>query len=116
MDAANARIDERLNRRIGVRGRARVVRVVDHARDAGVDAAERGDQVADVDIVRAIVAREPIVRRRHVIGDRAVRDDAAKLPFPRMAMRIDEPGNDDRVRGVDHLRLGRRFACLTRRR
>ena len=67
---------------------------------------ERGDQVADVDIVRAIVARESVVGGRHVFGDGAVRNDAAKLAFPRMAVRIDEPWNDDRVRGVDHLRLG----------
>ena len=50
-------------------GRTRVVGVVDDARDAGVDASERGDQIPDVHIVRTIVRREALVSRRHVIPD-----------------------------------------------
>ena len=80
-----------------------------YAGDAGVDAPERGDQIADVDIVRPIVAREALMRRRHVRADGAVGNDAPELPLPRMSMGVHESRDDDRIRGVDHLRLRRRL-------
>ena len=47
-------------------------------------------EIADVDVVRAVVAREAVVRGRHVFADGAVRDDAPELTFPRMPVRVDE--------------------------
>jgi hypothetical protein len=105
MNAANARIDQRLNRRIRVRGRSGVVRVVDHARDAGVDASERGNEIADVDVVRAVVARKPLVGRGHVGPNCPIRNDAPQLPFPGMTMGVHESRDDDGVGGVNHLCL-----------
>src|SRR5215475_1404202 len=92
-----------------MRGRPRVVRVVDDAGDAGVDAAKRRDEVADVVVVRTVIPREPVVRGRHVLADRAVRNDPSELPFPRVPVRIDESWNDDRVGRVDHLGVRRRL-------
>src|SRR2546430_9028286 len=83
--------------------RARVVRVVDDAGDARIDAAERSDQVADVHVMRTIIAREALVRRGHVSVDGAVGNDAPKLAFPGMTVSVNESGNNDRVRSVDHL-------------
>ena len=42
---ANARIEERLDRRVRMRRRARIVRIVEDAGDAGVGAAQRRDEV-----------------------------------------------------------------------
>src|ERR1043166_1917118 len=91
------------------------MRVVDDAGDAGVDAAEGGDQVADVMIVRTVMARETVVRRRHIFADRAVGNNSSKLSFPRVTVRVDEAWNDDRVGGVDHLSVRRRFQLTGRR-
>jgi hypothetical protein len=49
------------------------------------------------------------MRGRHVRTNIPVGNDAAKLALPGMSMRVDESGDDNRVGGVDHLRLRRRF-------
>ena len=97
MHRPDARIEERLDGRVGMGGAARIVGIVDDARDAGVDAAERRDQIADVHVVRTIERRKALVRRRHVVGDQAVGDDPPELRRPRMPMTVDESRNDDRV-------------------
>ena len=104
MHGADARIEQRLDGGIGMRGAARVVGVVDDARDAGIDAAECGHQIADVHVVRTVERRKALVRRRHVVGDQTVGNDPPELRGPRMPVAIDEPRNEDRARRVDDLR------------
>ncbi len=105
MDGADTTVDERLHCRIGVIGAARIVRVVDHAGNAGIDAADGGEVVGDIMVLRPVclgegkMSRVAVIRKRRRIGI-----DAAKLCFPGMAVAIDETGDDDRVQGVDHLR------------
>ena len=67
MNTANARIHQRLDRRVGMRGAARIVRIVDDAGDAGVDAAQRSEQIADIMILRPVMDREREMRRIHVV-------------------------------------------------
>ena len=108
MDAADAAIEQRLDRRIGMRAAARIMRIVDHAGDAGIDAAERGDEIAGIHVVGPIGLGEGLMRRGGVgVQGRGIGVDAAELAFPGMAMAIDEAGDEDRVRTVDHLRAGR---------
>jgi hypothetical protein len=120
--SARARIEQRLDGGIGMRRRARIVRIVDKAGDAGVDAAERGDQVAGIHILGRIERREALVRGGHVFADRgAVRNDGAQLAFPGMAMAIDHARNEDRTGGIDHddiavLRSGAKVAADGRNR
>ena len=47
--------------------------------------------------------REPLVRRRHILADIAIRNDPAEHAFPRMTMAVHKAGDDDRIRGIDHL-------------
>ena len=47
-------------------------------------------EIADIDVVRPVVARESVVRRRHVFADGAVRNNAPELTLPRVPVRIDE--------------------------
>jgi len=52
------------------------VRVIDDTGDSGIDTAKRGDQVAHVHIVRAVMEREALMGRGHVLSDIAIRKDA----------------------------------------
>ena len=85
------------------------MRVVDDACDARIDAAQRGDQVADVHVVRPIIAREALMRRGHVSVNGAIGNDAPKLALPGMTVSVHKSRDDDRVRGVDRLSLWRRL-------
>ena len=82
MDSANAGIEQGLDRGVGMGGGAGVVRIVDDAGDARIDASERSDQIADIHVVRAVITRESLMRSGHVCGDSAVRDDAPQLALP----------------------------------
>jgi len=79
---ADARIEQRLDGGIGMRGAARVVGVVDDARDPGVDTPERCHQIADVHVMRAVIRREALMRRRHVVGDQTIGNDPPELGGP----------------------------------
>ena len=78
------------------------MRVVDDAGDSRVNTSQSRDQIAHVHVLRAIVEGEPLMRGRHVFADVAVRDDASKYAFPRVAVTVDESGNEDRIRCIDH--------------
>src|ERR1700730_8956379 len=85
---------------------ARVVRVIDDAGDAGINAAKCRDEVADVHIVRAIVERKELMRGAHVVAKRGgIRNDAAKLAFPGRSVAGGEAREDDGIRRLDHLNL-----------
>ena len=90
-----------------MRGTARIMRIVDHAGDARIDAADGRQIVADIMILRPIGLGEGPMRRVPVVGERRrVGIDAAKLVFPGMTAAIDEARHDDSVVRVDHLRIG----------
>src|SRR6516225_1190994 len=105
MDGANTAVDQGLDRRVGMFGAARVVRIVDHARYTGVDAADGRQKVSDIVILRPVRLGKGQMGRVAVVGERwRVWIDAAKLRLPGMAMTIDKAGHDDRVLRVDDLR------------
>ena len=108
MHGADARIEQRLDGGIGMRGAARVVRVVNDACDAGVDATERRHEIAHVHVVRTIVRPEALVGRRHVVRDQAIRNNLPKRCGPRMPMTVHKSGNKDRAHRVDDLRASGR--------
>ena len=99
VDGADAAVEQRLDRRIGMGGAARIVRIVDHAGDAGVDAADRGEIIADIVVLRPVRFGEGQMRGVHVVGERRrIGIDAAQLPFPGMAVAVDEARHDDESR------------------
>ena len=103
---ANAGIEQRFHRGIGMGGAAGIVGIVDHAGHAGIDAAHGGEIIADIVILRPIDFGERQMRGVHIIRKRRrIRIDAAQLPFPGMPMAIDQARHDDGVEGVDHLRI-----------
>ena len=74
---------------------------------SAVDAAERGDEVADIHVVRPVVLREGKMGCRRIDREgRRVGVDAAELAFPGMAMAIHQPRNDDGIGRIDFLRTG----------
>src|ERR1041385_9334752 len=80
----------------------RVIRVIDDARDAGINAAKRCDQVAGVYVLWAIVEPKELMCSPHVVGQRSgIRNNAAKLAFPRMPVTIYEARENDCVRRVN---------------
>ena len=89
-----------------MRLRTRVVGVVDNAGDAGIEAADRGGEIADVHVLRLVERRKPAVGGAHVVADGCtVGNDAAKLSFPGVAMAIDHARDDDPVSGLDDNRI-----------
>src|SRR5215467_6108115 len=89
-----------------MRCRARVVRIVDEARDAGIDAAECGGEIADVYVLRLVEGGKAAMRGAHVVADGcAVGDNAVKLALPGVAVAIDHPGDDDHAGGIDDDRI-----------
>src|SRR5262245_35496895 len=76
-----------------MRRRARVVRIVDEARDAGIDAAECGGEIADVYVLRLVEGGKAAMRGAHVVADGcAVGNNAVELALPGVAVAIDHPG------------------------
>ena len=103
---ADAAIEQRFDRGIGMGGAAGIVRVVDHASDAGIDAAHGGEVIADIVILRPIEFGERQMRGVHVVRKRRrIGIDAAQLSFPGMAVAIDQAGHDDGIERIDHLRI-----------
>jgi len=99
----DARIEHGIDCGVGVRGRAAVVRIVDHRRDAGIDATQRRNHVADVDLTRSVVFGKRQVGGIAVVPKRCrIGVGAAQLAFPAMAMGIHHAWNSDHLRGVDH--------------
>ena len=89
MDRADARIRIGLERRVGMGAAAGVVRAVGDGGDAGVKERQHGDEVADIDVVRAVLDGEIAVQRIHIVGEVHV-GDAAELVLPAVAMAVDD--------------------------
>ena len=83
---ADAGIEQRFHRGIGMGGAAGIVGIVDHAGDAGIDAAHGGEIIADIVILRPIEFGEGQMRCVHIVRKRRrIRIDAAQLSLPRNA-------------------------------
>ena len=67
---------------------------------------ERTGVVADVDVLRTVVAADAAEHDREVVVERAARQDAAHRRLPGVPMRVDEARHDDHSGGVDLLRVG----------
>ena len=103
---AEARILQRLDHRVGVRGRGLDVGPVQERRDPRVDSAECREQVADVRVLRPERRRQLVQDERDVAGpalERDVRADVPQEPLPDVTVGVDEPGHDDHPRRVDRL-------------
>jgi hypothetical protein len=89
----------------GVRVFRRVVdvRPVDECRDPGVQAFERAGQVARVDVVRCVDGRERVEDFDEIVVERRIGRTAADGCLPRVAVGVDEAGNDDLSGAIDHL-------------
>src|SRR5262249_58347142 len=93
MHGADAGIEQRLDRGVRMRRRARVVRIVDEASDAGIDAAKRGGEIADVHVLRLVEGGKAAMRGAHIVADgRAVGNNAVELALPGVAVAIALPG------------------------
>jgi hypothetical protein len=89
-----------------MRRRARVVRIVDEASDAGIDAAERGSEIADVHVLRLVEGGKAAMRGAHVVADGcAVGNNAVELALPGVAVAIDHPRDNDHAGGIDDDRI-----------
>ncbi len=107
MDSAHAAVDQRLDGGVRMGGAAGIVRIVDHAGDAGFDAADRGQVIAGVVILRPVGLGEGEVRRIGIVGKRRrVRVDEAQRRFPGMAVTIHKAGHQNGVAPIDHLGIG----------
>jgi hypothetical protein len=84
-------------------GVCETLRRVDRGRRAHVDHAERRDQHAGVGVLRPIGRSERVADVPGVVGiEQAVGEDAAQQALIEVVMRVDEAGQHDAVRGVDH--------------
>ena len=112
---AHAGFLQALDRSVGVLGRILDVRPVEHAGDAGVDRAERAEQVGGIDVVRHHLGAERALHDVAIVLQRAVRQHVAQEALPHVPVGIDEARHHDRLRGVDHLGIGRADVRLHRR-
>src|SRR5262245_55640206 len=79
------------------------MRSVDDARNSRVDTSQRSDEIADIHVMRAVVKRESLMGRRHVLRDIAVWNDATENSLPGVTMAVYESWNHDRIRCIDDL-------------
>jgi hypothetical protein len=80
---------------------------VENGRDAGVYGLQHSYPVASIDIFGPIQLASKKSNRAHVAFERVIGAYATEGGLPDMAMRIDQTGHYDTVRGVDHLTVVR---------
>ena len=79
------------------------MRPVEQRRDSGVERFERPCVVADVHVLGAVVEPDLPEHVGEVRVEGAAREHAAHRGLPRVAMRVDEPGQDELPGRVHHL-------------
>ena len=94
-DRSDARLLQRLDRCVRVRRRVHDVRPVHERRDAGIQALEGSPQRRRVDVLRTVVRRELVEDRAEVGDQREVGRAGPDARLPGVAVRVDEPGDDD---------------------
>ena len=99
-------IRQRLDDRVRVLRGVVDVRPVQHRGDAGVDGAERAEQVGGIDIIGRHLRAERPLHDVAVVFERAVRQHVAQITLPHVAVGIDEARHHDRLGGIDHVCVG----------
>jgi hypothetical protein len=104
MNGSYATVQERFDCGVRMLGAARVMRVVDQTGYARIDAADRGQIVANIHVFRPVRLGKRKMRGVRIIGKRwRIGVDAAELPLPGMAMSVDEARDNNGVMRFDHL-------------
>jgi hypothetical protein len=101
---AQAGVGVGLERSVGGCVVEREVAPVDDRRDPGLHGAQQADQGGRVDVIGQVVLPDVVGRDPRV---RPALAEVAEQRLPRVTVAVDEPGHDDRVRGVDRLRVPR---------
>ena len=101
VNGAYAGIDVGFENRVRMRTRPQIVRAVGDAGDASVQQRQHRQEIADIEVVRAVFDREVAVQRLHVFRQVGIRNDAAELVLPAMAVSIDDAGHDDHPAHLD---------------
>ena len=101
-DRSDARLLEPPDGLVGMGRRVHDVRPVDERRDPGVGALERAPQVARVDVVGPVVRGEPVEDAGEIGTQREVRRARPDRGLPGVPVGVDEAGDDDVARRVDH--------------
>jgi hypothetical protein len=100
------------------------LRDVVHRGDAGVELAQRAEELVDVDVLRPVDRGEPaedvleIVDRPvrlAVVEQQPVGEEAAQRRLELVVVRVDEPGHHDASARVDDLRAGSAQVAAHRR-
>jgi hypothetical protein len=98
---------QRLDGGIGVRRRLLDVRPIDDRGNAGIERAQRADEIADIDVVRAIVRAVLAENEAKIVAQRAVRDQVADRAFPHVAVAVNKARHHDHLGCINHFRSGR---------
>ena len=103
-DRSDPALLEPAHRFVRVLGRVHDVRPVHERRDPGVQALERAPQVAGVDVLGPVLRRELVEDGAEIGAERVVGSGRPDRRLPRVAVGVDEPGDDDVAIGLDHPR------------
>jgi hypothetical protein len=106
--AANAGISQPLHRGVSMFGRQHDVRPIQHSGDAGIDGAKGSEQIADIDIVRAIARRHRLQDDFQINEKIPFRNHRAELRLPGVPVGVDQTGKNELVGCIDHVGVGAR--------
>ena len=111
---ADAEFLEALDQGIAVLRRVGDLRQVGDRGDAGIDRAQCTDQIADIGVFRPVMIGGRAGDVAEIIGQQPVRQHVAQRALIEVMMRVDEAGQHDHARRVDHARLGRDIRAARR--
>jgi hypothetical protein len=94
-----------LIRGVAVLRRVGDLREISDRGDAGVERAQRADQIADIGILGPVVIGGGAGNVAEIVGEQPVRQNVAQRALVTVMVRIDEPRQHDHVGGIDHGRL-----------
>ena len=103
IDRPYARIEQALDRRIGVLGRVVEVRPVVERGHAGIERVERADVIGDVHVLGGIDLARDAANAAEILAERPIGGDAAQQALPGVAVGVDKAGDHDHVGAVDDI-------------
>jgi hypothetical protein len=106
VDRPNAGILEALDQGIAVLGRVGYLREIGDGGDAGIDRAQRTDQIADVGVLDPIMVGGRAGNVAEIIGQQPVGQHIAQGALVEVMMGVDEARQHDHVPGVDDSGVG----------
>ncbi len=95
-----------LDQGIAVLRRIGDLRQVGDGGDAGIERAQRADQIADIGVFRTVVIGGGAGNIAEIVREHAVGQHVAQRALIEVMVRVDEAGQDDHARRVDHGRVG----------